>query len=76
MGWEWTEQPIVKWVLRLFVIWLSYKCNTHEPLFLRIIFMLLSVMFYQYYLIYYFIYHRILVQPCVNAFGDMGVIYR
>lgn len=44
--------------------YLCWKCNEKTDMFLRIIFVILSVVFNWFYLIYYFIWHYLMAHPC------------
>ncbi len=66
---------IVSWLWTLLALYLCYKCNTHEMILLRIVYLLIAWIFTPYYLVYYLLYHGLLQRPCANAFGSVGVTW-
>ena len=73
---RWSFMYFMNWFWTLLALYFSYKCNVHEMMVLRILYMIVTYMFAPYYLIYYAVYHGIMRRPCANPFGATGVTYR
>ena len=49
---------ILGWIMTLLALYLCYRCNTHEMIVLRILYILIAWFFTPYYLVYYLIYGK------------------
>ena len=61
-------------LFRLYVVYISYKCNINQHILIQITVALIAFFFSTWYLAYYFLFHTILKVPCTMPFGSSSVM--
>ena len=64
-----TLQTLKFWFFKILAVYFCWKCNLHEPVILRILYLFVAYYFSVYYLLFYALYHWILRMPCTKNFG-------
>jgi hypothetical protein len=60
------------WFVTIMALILAWRCNIHEPIWMRILILIIAFLYSEMYLSYYILYHWILKNPCSGSFGTHG----
>lgn len=62
------------WITTIIALIMAWNCNVHEPLWVRILVLLIAFLYSEIYVSYYILYHWILKNPCANSIGSVSYL--